>query len=433
LKSFLAALFLIPLAVISQDIAPGHSGWPLLSESYMKQAPIGDNPELITPDYKYRYFSRFDEGNTDEFYLADASADKSRKINNNPGKVQEDSSVLFTQLQGVLDNYRSELKIVGASAAVVSEDGLRWTGTSGNSSYDVPVRRDMLFGIGSVTKTYVSALILKYVELGFLNLDDVINKWIDDRPYVDSRITVRQLLNHTSGLYNYMAHPDFNTALYNFPDTFWTASIILDSFLKEAVGEPGQKWEYSAANYLLLGMIIERISGNPANEEIRTEILTPLGLENTYLYPQEVYGDSLMAHLWMTIDSTGIPVDINPLVSPPPLSGLFSSVWTAGGMHSTALDVSRWLTDLFGGRFLSKISVNEMIKPTPESEAVQYGLGLVTEEIGGIQTVGHSGGIGYSSIAVYYPRDRISITILCNSEADPRPILIGLYNAVISR
>jgi D-alanyl-D-alanine carboxypeptidase len=375
---------------------------------------------FVTHDGKYLFFNRFDEDGTDKFYWVDASIIDDYR----------ERSTLHANLQAVLDKYQPELDIIGISAAVVWEDGRFWTGASGQSSRDVAISEDMLFGIGSVTKTYVAALILKYDELGLLHLDDTIGDWLADIPFVDSRISVRQLLNHTSGLYNYMAHPEYNNALYAYPDTVWTALTLLDSFMDEPDSEPGQKWEYSAANYLLLGMIVERISGKSAGEEIHTRILTPLGFENTFLYPQELYDTGLMAHLWMVVDSTGTPMDLNLLVSHPPLSGLFSSVWTAGAMHATALDAAKWLAALFSGKVLSPSSISEMTRPVPESGTIQYGLGIVNEEIGGVQSLGHSGGIGYSSIVVYFPQDRISISVLCNSETDPRSITSGLYKIV---
>jgi D-alanyl-D-alanine carboxypeptidase len=218
--------------------------------------------------------------------------------------------------------------------------------------------------------------------------------------------------------------------LYAFPDTVWSASALLESFLMPPVAEPGERWEYSAANYLLLGMIAEQVTDRPIAEQIRTHLLTPLGLKNSFLYPQEPYDSDRMAHLWMPLDSSGIPFDVNALFPDTPLSGLFSSVWTAGAMHATALDAARFLRALFGGEVLSKESLQTLTEPAPESGDVRYGLGIATEKLAGVEALGHSGGIGYSSVVLYIPVDRLSISVLCNSQTDPGPIATALYSAM---
>jgi D-alanyl-D-alanine carboxypeptidase len=342
-------------------------------------------------------------------------------------------AVLSAALQDVLDSVRDSLAIAGVSAAVVGPGGWNWTGVSGRSSAVEDINRNMLFGIGSVTKTYTASLIMQYALAGALSLDDPVSTWLPATRFVDSSITVRQLLNHTSGTFNYMAHPGYNAAMMSMPETLWTAETLLGTFLAEPVSEPGVEWSYSATNYLLLGMIIEEISGSAVAAEIREHLLDPMNFRHTYLYPDEVYVTERMAHLWMALDSSGIPVDVNELLPDPPFIGLFSSVWTAGAMHATALDVARWLQGLLEGRALPMSSVREMVKPVEASGAVRYGFGIMTEEIDGTPAYGHSGGIGYSSLAFYFPDDSVAISVLCNSDTDPRPIAGALHRLVADR
>lgn len=347
----------------------------------------------------------------------------------NPTPVDEH---LGMRLDSVLQAHRVSEGIAGVSAAVLLPDNRIWRGASGKSSDSNEISSDMLFGIGSVTKTYTAVLILKYAQGGRLSLDDPISKWLPPRRHIDSTTTVRQLLNHTAGTFNYMAHPDYYGAMLNMPDTLWTAETLLEAFLGEPVSKPGAEWGYSATNYLLLGMIIQEISGKTVAAEIRELLLDPLGLRDTYLYPDEVYSTDRMAHLWLAIDPSGVPVDVSVLLPDPPFVGLFSSVWTAGAMHATALDAARWLKALLEGQVLPMSSVKKMIEPVEASGPAMYGLGIMAEEIGGSLAYGHPGGIGYSSVVLYYPDDSVSISVLCNSETDPRPLAGALYRQLTS-
>ena len=340
-------------------------------------------------------------------------------------------SELSQKLQSILDQYRETGHIKGISAAVILPDNRIWLGVSGMSSETDSITTDMLFGIGSVTKSYIAALILKYAEEGIISLDDRIGSRFYNFEFIEPSITIRQLLNHTSGLFNYMTHPDYNAALFNYPDTLWTWDELLKSFLRKATFKPGGGWGYSATNYILLGKIIEEISGNTVASELREKILIPLGLTNTYLYPDEIYPAERMAHLWFVIDTTGIPSDINELVSPPPLRGLFSSVWTAGAIHATAEDVALWLEALFNNQVLTDSLFAEMITPSQRSGKVKYGLGIMTGTIDDTPYYGHTGGIGHSSLAYYMPDKSIGIALLCNSDARLHSLAFSLYEACV--
>jgi len=348
-----------------------------------------------------------------------------------PKKVEREAvdSELSQRLQTILDEYRESWNIKGISAAVILPDNRKWLGVSGMSSEADSITSDMLFGIGSLTNSYIAALVLKYVEEGKISLDDRIGSWFYDVENIEPSVTIRQLLSHTSGLFNYMSHPDYNAALLNYPDTLWTRGELLKSFLRKPTFKPGAGWGYSSTNYILLGMIIEKITGNPVSSELRDRILNPLGLTNTYLYPEEIYPVEKMAHLWWVIDTTGIPADINELVSSPPLKGIFSSVWTSGAIHATAEDVTLWLESLFNNRVLTESLFTEMITPSQRSGRVKYGFGIMNSSINDAPAYGHAGGIGHSSLAYYIPQDSISIALLCNSNARLQSLAVKLHRA----
>ena len=136
-----------------------------------------------------------------------------------------------------------------------------------------------------------------------------------------------------------------------------------------------------------------------------------------------------MAHLWLIVDTTGVPVDMNERMSPPPYRGVFSSVWTAGAIHATAEDAAGWLQSLFNNKVLSEPLLKEMTTPTTLSGRVRYGLGIIADSLNGTASYSYSGGIGYSSSAYYIPRDTISIAVLGNSRAALFSLAAGLHKA----
>jgi CubicO group peptidase (beta-lactamase class C family) len=131
------------------------------------------------------------------------------------------------------------------------------------------------------------------------------------------------------------------------------------------------------------------------------------------------------------VDTTGVPVDVNELVSPPPLRGLFSSVWTAGAINATAEDAAGWFDAIFNNRALPDTLFKEMITPSKTSGKIKYGLGLMNTTINQKTAIGHSGGIGYSSFVYYIPEDSVGIAILANSQSGLIQLAANLHKACI--
>ena len=172
---------------------------------------------------------------------------------------------LDEQLQSVLDKGLLKHGAKGVSAAIVFADGSRWTGTSGISHDTVAMHPDMLFAIGSVTKNVVAALVLRLVEEDMLSLEDSLSQWLPAYPHVDGSITIRQMLNHTSGLYMYWENDDIWEELKRDRTKVWSPEEVL-SYIKEPYFAPGEGWRYSNTNYLLLAMIVEKVVGEPLAE-----------------------------------------------------------------------------------------------------------------------------------------------------------------------
>jgi D-alanyl-D-alanine carboxypeptidase len=348
----------------------------------------------------------------------------------NVGWAQENDSIdknLPKQLQTILEQQRNFYHIPGISAALITSNGPKWLGICGYSAEKDSIQTEMLFGLGSVTKTYVAALLLKLVEEKKLSLDDSIKQWLPSMNFIDGAITIRQLLNHTSGLYRYQGTPKWFNAITKNDDKIWSPAEIINTFLDKPMGKPGSVWGESAADYVLLGMIIEKAAGKRAVNLLRENIISPLNLKHTYLYPDEIDSSEKLAHFWWDVNHTGKLVDVFPAGSKTPLASMFSSVWTSGAILSTAEDLAIFSKALFEKGILSDSSFKEMITPVQIGNSPEYGFSVVIDTIEGKTVYWHTGGIGYSSVFYYIPDDKLSIAVLCNSFADPKLIAVELY------
>jgi D-alanyl-D-alanine carboxypeptidase len=341
---------------------------------------------------------------------------------------------LAKQLQTVLEQQHDFYKIPGISTALITSDGQKWLGVCGYSAEKDSMKPEILFGLASVTKTYIAALLLKLVEEKKLSLNDSIKQWLPNMCFVDSTITIRQLLNHTSGLYRYQGTPKWFKEIETNDDKIWRPEEIIATFLSERVGKPGSVWGESAADYVLLGMIIEKATDEKAANLLREKIILPLNLKHTYLYPDEINSSEKLAHFWWDINHTGKLVDVFPLKSRIPLASMFSSFWTSGAIFSTAEDLAIFSKALFERGILSDSSFKQMITPIQIGNSPKYGFSVVVDTIEGKTVYWHNGGAGYMSVFFYIPDDKLSIVVLCNSFAvlnnsfvDPKDFAIKLY------
>lgn len=347
---------------------------------------------------------------------------------------------LAEQLQEALDNARASYDLIGVSAAVIVPGQEIWTGASGFSRPPNKMRPDMLFGIGSVTKTFTAALILKLAEEGLLSLDDSLHQWLPSFQNIDSTITIRQLLNHTSGIFDFLndGFDDFWSAVAADLTKVWTPEEIL-TFVKEPHFPPGSSWKYSNTNYILLGMIIKEVTGSQVSTELRNRLLNPLNLHSTFLDVEETISGEV-AHNWSDgFDGDGTLDDISSL----PRTAMFSMAWTAGAMFSTAEEVARFANALYGGEVLSQAYHNQMltfypVTSSPFGPAVTgYGLGTARATLSGKELWGHGGNLGpygYTALVGYSPEDRVTIALLFNHDFDYEirfSIFAALLNVVL--
>ena len=270
---------------------------------------------------------------------------------------------------------------------------------------DVPMTEKNLFRIGSITKQFTAAGIMRLVEKSKLRLEDEVGKLLPDAPLHGKKITIAQLLTHTSGLKNFTELPEWNKAEVSPVPPARLYELLKDQPLDF---EPGQKWHYSNTNYYLLGVIIEKISGRKYGDFIRDEVTARAGLAHT------VYCD----------DGPIIPGRAHGYSGDGPrmknaraidMSGPFA----AGGLCSTVDDLVTWAQALASGKVVSPASYAKMTTPVKPADGSDpgYGFGLGVKPIGGHRVVTHNGGInGFGSDLITFPDDGIVIAVLANSD-----------------
>jgi len=325
---------------------------------------------------------------------------------------------LSEKLQHALDSTREAHGLKGVSAAVYHPDQGIWSGASGISHASTPISTDMRFGIGSNTKTFIATLLLRLAEQSVLTLDDSLHQWLPSYPHVDSSISIRQLLNHTSGVKDYSANPAYRDSILDDHNRIWSP-IELIEFIGPPDFSPGQDWKYSNSNYLLAGMLIQQVTGGTLASALRSLVLDPLQLNATVLAVEEALPGPV-AHPW----NNGINIFNIPRNS------RYSAAWAAGAMFSTANEMVLWYRDLMDAKILSRNSLSEMTNFTGNRN---YGLGI-SEQILANRTVwGHSGAIaGYTSIALHDPLLRLSLSVLVNQSSAPAAALAAvLLNAIV--
>ena len=327
-----------------------------------------------------------------------------------------DSVLLEEKLQKVLDEKISKYDIKGVSAAVIFPDQKIWTGVSGISYDTVLMKPDMLFAIGSITKNVVATLTLKLAEEGKLSLDDPLLNWLPEYPHVNSAITIRQLLNHTSGIYMFWSNQKIWDDLKNDRYKIWTPDEII-SYIKEPYFAPGKGWRYSNTNYLLLAMIIEKVSGSSLSIEFRKYFWQPLEIENAFLSIEEKIPDNLAHVFGDNYNDDGSVLDLTYL----PRASHESITYGSAGLFMTAEDLARWGQSLFEGEVLDQKSMDEMLKFVDIGFGRKkrgYGLGvqLFTRRTAHSEkAIGHTGAnIGTSARMIHLPEHHITIVVMIN-------------------
>jgi D-alanyl-D-alanine carboxypeptidase len=347
----------------------------------------------------------------------------------------ESDPTLQQQLQSALDNGLKTYHGKGISAAVIMPDGETWLGVSGVSHGTTKITSNMRFGAGSIAKNFTATTILKLVEEGELSLEDSLYEWVPAYPYVDSTISIRQLLNHTSGLYDIVDNPDVWEEIFQDPSRIWTPAEMIIAFNHEPLFPKGTDWNYSSIpGYAILRIIIQDITGLDVATAYHDRCFVPFGLSNTFASMGEPLPANT-AHGWFDLDNDGDYEDFFPW----PRTAFASGI--PGEVFSSAEDLAKWARALFHVKsVLSQQSLEQMLtfhSPcTGEEYMVEgYGLGAVRFNpnlFNGLNAIGHSGDApGYAAACIYLPDYEVCIGFMDNTEeGNAMWTLLDLMNIV---
>jgi CubicO group peptidase (beta-lactamase class C family) len=304
----------------------------------------------------------------------------------------------LARMEEVIQSYMSEKKFMGCVLVARGSNVLLDKGYGfANLEWEIPNSPAAKFRLGSVTKQFTAASILLLQERGKLKVTDPVKKYMLDAPAAWDKITIFNLLTHSSGIPNFTSFPDYASQ-----EPFDTTPEKLVARFRDKPLEfqPGEKMSYSNSGYVLLGYLIEKISGESYEKFVQENIFTPLGMKdsgydsNSAIIPHRAAG--------YVPGPTG-PTNAGFINMTVPLS--------AGALYSTTEDLLRWEQGLFGGKLLSSSSLQEMTTPFKND----YAFGLQVHTVNGRKAIDHGGGIeGFNTTLAYYPDDKLTVIVLGN-------------------
>lgn len=358
--------------------------------------------------------------------------------------VASDTATLKKALQTKLNEWHSSGKFPGATVGVVLADGRSLglaVGVSDRAA-NTPMKPSDRMLAGSVGKTFAAAVALQLIKEGKIGLDDRISKYLGGEKWFSrlpnaNDITVRQLMNHTSGLVRYEFKETFTKDLTANPLKVWTPEERLAYLFGEKPPfEAGKGWDYSDTNYIVLGMIIEKVTGKAFFDEAERRLLKPLRLSDTI--PQK---GPKMKGVVQGYAGTNNPfggkdamIENGKFVINPQLE------WTGGGYASTSEDLARWAKAMYEGKAFDASMLPQMLDgvaaPMLGGET-KYGLGVIIRRTRLGVTYGHSGFFpGYMTDMMYFPEQKIAVAVQVNTSVPQnlgRPlgrVLVELAEAV---
>ena len=345
------------------------------------------------------------------------------------------SSPLSAQAPAGSDQARSDLEAIvraaysadapGAAVIVVQDGKTLYRGARGlaNLELGVPLRPESVFRIGSVTKQFTAAAILLLAEEGKLSLSDPITKFLPDYHVQGHRVTIEHLLSHTSGVPNYTELADWRATRRNDVSIQQLVDIFQDKPFDFA---PGERWKYDNSGYILLGAIIEKVSGQKYAEFLRSRVFEPLGMKDSryediaQITPARVAGYMRQGAEWRNADYLSM-----------------SQPYSAGALISTVDDLARWN---------AAIEKDELLKPASwqlasssfalaDGTPTRYGAGWIIGRVGPVATVEHGGGInGFNAYVLRAPAQKLYVAVLTNAsppQTPPQDVAVKLASRVL--
>ena len=325
-----------------------------------------------------------------------------------PASAQEISSDLQQKIDKLASDTLARTGVPSASVAIVKNGQVVYTKAYGDARLDPKTQAtpEMRYSIGSISKQFTAAAILLLAEQGKLSLDDKVAKFIPNLTRANE-VTIRQLLSHTSGYQDYWPQD------YVMPGMLvpTTAQQIVDGWAKKPLDfEPGTKWQYSNTNYVIAGLIVEKVAGVPLIDFLHTRIFTPLQMKSVSNIDAAGLGPS---------DAAGyMRVALAP-VRPAPKEAQ-GWLFAAGELAMTARDLALWDISVINHTVLKPASyqVQQTDMLLKSGVATQYGLGVQVNVSGGRRRIAHGGEVsGYTTRNEIYPDDKAAIVVFTNLDA----------------
>ncbi len=324
------------------------------------------------------------------------------------GQSKQDKELVKQIDKAILGNYKNYTPgcavLIAKKGEVLLEKGY---GTA-NIELNVPMKSEMVFRIGSITKQFTAMAILQLVDNGQIALTDNIQKYIKDFHFKGKIITIENLLTHTSGIKGY---EQIDPKVPNAMRVDFSPKAVIDSLDKLSLEfDPNTRYNYSNSNYFLLGYIIEQVSGKSYQQYIKENVIEPAGLRSTFyesqtqLITNRANGYSLSDGKYWNADFISMAL-----------------VYSAGALRSNVSDLYKWHKALYEGKIVKKETFLKAIQPYKlvDGKQIDYGYGFFNKTENGINSIGHGGAIdGFRAIEMYYPEQEIYINLLCNSETD---------------
>ncbi len=317
-------------------------------------------------------------------------------------------ATLESAVDAVVADATADGRTPGVSVAVARGGRIVYAKGYGqaNVELNVAATAGTVYRIGSITKQFTAAAVMQLVEQGKMSLDDPIEKYLPDYPVRGRHITVRHLLNHTSGIKSYtslglkflavtrqdLPHENLIALFKDEPDDF----------------QPGEKWLYDNSGYYLLGVILEKVTGFKYADYVQKQLFTPLRLSSTLYCDVEPIVKDRAAGYQVGPDTQLRNADFISMKNP----------FAAGSLCSTVKDLVTWTSALAGGKVVTAASYAQMIAPTKLADGKEqaYGFGLMPGQLEGHPQIAHGGGInGFASMLMYFPKDDVTVVVLTNS------------------
>jgi D-alanyl-D-alanine carboxypeptidase len=315
-------------------------------------------------------------------------------------------------LQSIADDAAELRGGYGFLVAIIDGEGGRTAGIAGSDATGAPLTEDVTWRIGSVTKAFVAVAIMQLVDEGHLSLDDSVLAYLD-HDFVPEGATIFDLLHHSSGIPDYVENETWVELMRSCPED---APYPYDFVVEGPLFEPGTEWGYSNTNYLLLGEIIESVTGLPSETAIRHRILEPLGLGDTYMAYVET-GPSPVPAVADFFHSGPGPIECETA----PISGVTG---TDGGMVSSVDDLDVFYRALFAGELVSDESLTAMTGEEYVGSGVSgHGLGLIRllePPSDDVDIWANGGGVvGYKTLLMYDLTSDTSVIVMTPTGHDP--------------